>query len=272
MVTVIFRGFIIAFFALLARQASGLAALEITQAGPRQATTIRAVGPKGYYTGFDALIDGRPFACVRFTSFGLVTSVRATAARDGERSTLCFENFRTEPNCGLTLERSRIKIQLIAGQFPIVRFTFGIKSFDAARWHRTLGQTPLHFLTLTLPGATQWHQGGFLFPMNPIPDTQNSKPFSDSLALADSPLPVIGLWSPKTGRYAAWDFLPTRLRDNSERDIRTAFCREALPPPAPSDLPPPPRDRSPDTARKTCPSAARHAASAAETRPALPHG
>ena len=50
---------------------------------------------------------------------------------------------------------------------------------------------------------------------------------------------MIGLWNPKAGTYAAWDFLPTRLRDNSERDIRTAFCYALIPPPSPSDLPPP---------------------------------
>ena len=246
MFTVIFRGLIFALFALAAGRAIGLPPTEITQAGPRHAITIQTVGPKNQCVGFDALADSRRFASVRFTSFGLITSDAVTARRDGEQSTLCFENLRAEPNCGLTLERSRVEVRLAAGQFPVVRFEIHIKAFDALLWRKTLGQVPLHFLTLTVPGAAQWHQSGVLFsanPSDPAPDTRRLTAFpnwSDALPLFDSPLPVIGLWNPKAGTYAAWDFLPTRLRDNFERDIRTAFCAALIPPPAPSDLPLPP--------------------------------
>ena len=245
MFTVIFRGFALALFALAAGRAIGSPLAEIAQAGPHNEMTIRAVGPKNRWVGFDALSDGRRFASVRFTSFGLITSGKVTAKQDGGQPALCFEDLRAEPNCGLTLERSRVEVHLAAGQFPVVRFEIHVRAFDAAVWRKTLGQVPLHFLTLTLPGASQWHQGGVLFsvnPSDPAPGARRLTPlpnWSDPISLADSPLPVIGLWNPKAGTYTAWDFLPTRLRDNSERDIRTAFCRSLIPPPAPSDLLPP---------------------------------
>ena len=162
--------------------------------------------------------------------------------RDGAADALVFENLQAEPNCGLILERSRVEVRLTAGQFPVVRFEIHVKAFDSAVWQKTLGNVPLHFLTLAQAGAAQWHQGGTLFFFTPAPGarTPTSAPaWSRAVSLADSPLPVIGLWNPKAGLYAAWDFLPTRLRDNSERDIQTVFCRSLIPPPAVSDLPAP---------------------------------
>ena len=242
MKSIIFRGLIFLFSALAAGRAHSAEALEIHQPGPHHSLIIRAVGSKNHCIGFDALADGKCIAPVRFTSFGLITSAVATVKREGGDSALLFDNLQAEPNCGLTLERSRVEVRLTAGQFPVVRFEIHIKAFDSVVWQKTLGNVPLHFLTLTETGALQWHYGGKLFPCAainqsgsflPTPDTQIPTP------LSSLPLPVIGLWNPKAGLYAAWDFLPTRLRDNSERDIQTAFCRSLVPPPAVSDLPPP---------------------------------
>ena len=231
--SVIFRGLILVLTALAAGGANGAAPVEIAQAAPHHALIIRAIGPTNRCIGFDAIADGRVVAPVRFTSFGLITSGAVTEKRDGNSSALIFENLQAEPNCGLTLERSRVEVRLTAGQYPVVRFEIHVKAFDSSVWQKTLGNVPLHFLTLTLPGASQWHQGGELFPfVLPMPNTQRPIP------IAALPLPVIGLGNPKAGLYAAWDFLPTRLRDNSERSILTAFCRSLVPPPAVSDLPP----------------------------------
>ncbi len=242
MIYAILRALFFTLLALTAARAECAPATEIGQRGPHQALTVRAVGRAGRWIGFDLLSDGKKIAPVRFTSFGLITSRFAAVTRDGDSSALAFEDLQAEPNCGLNLERSRVEIRLTAGRYPVVRFAIHIKSFNAAVWLKTLGRVPLHFLTLTEPGADQWHQGGALFPVNPKSKIQNPKweDWSAPVALSDSPLPVVGLWDGKAGLYAAWDFLPTRLRDNSERDIQTAFCRSLTPPPAPSDLPQPP--------------------------------
>ena len=216
-------------------QSARAQAIGITQNGPHNAFEIRAVGAKGWYLGFDVFADGRLLAPVRFTSLGLITAPNAAVRTEGATSCLLFDGLTAQPNCGLTLAESRIEVILTAQQYPVVRFDLHIAAFDAKRWQAVTGRNPFHFLTLGLPDASLWLGGGFLEPI-----AKQKTGWSAFPPLSGSPLPVVGLWSPEKQTFAAWDFLPSRLTDNSERDLAAGYCANLTAEPAYRELPPPP--------------------------------
>lgn len=229
------------------QEAASLAAPEtpqIQQVGLHNKVQIRAVGEPGHYIGFDMLADDKLVAPVRFTSHGLIFSAKAVATTRGLNSNLVFANLQAAPESGLTLERSHITVTLRAQQYPAVAFDLCLISFDAKLWQQALGLQPFHFLTLGMPDATIWHQQGWLnatpradlFPL--LLDVHDGRPavsaapynreWSNTPPLSAHPLPIIGLWSPAHRLYAAWDFLPSRLENNSAHDIATGFCNRLI--------------------------------------------
>jgi hypothetical protein len=239
----------------LGAHAQSTDSIEIRQLGPHNDTVVRAVGEPGRYIGFDVIADGKLVAPVRFTSHALIYCPTAKAVDAGNTSTLIFDGLQAAPECGLKLERSRIGITLIAQQFPVVSFDLRIAGFSTERWQQAVGKQPFHFLTLGMPEATVWHHRGWLnaapradlFPL--LLDAHVGTPelsaypynreWSATPPLAAHPLPIIGLWAPKSGLYAAWDFQAARLTDNSERDIATGFCNRLIVPANPNQRQPP---------------------------------
>ncbi|HLV79548.1 MAG TPA: hypothetical protein VKT32_04675, partial [Chthonomonadaceae bacterium] len=216
---------------------------------------MRVAGEPGTFIGFDVLADGKLVAPVRFTSRGQIFCSKVKIKNAGNTSTLTFDGLQAAPECGLKLERSRVEVTLTAQRFPVVSFEFHIAAFSAERWQQTLGKQPFHFLTIGMPEAAVWHHRGWLnatpradlFPL--LLDAHVGTPelsaypynreWSTTPPLAAHPLPVIGLWAPESGLYAAWDFQAARLTDNSERDIATGFCNRLIVPADPNVRQPP---------------------------------
>jgi hypothetical protein len=223
---------------------------SIQQLGPHNTTVVRAVGEQGRYIGFDVLADEKLVAPIRFTSRGQIFCSQVKATNTGDSSILSFDGLQATPESGLKLERSRIVVTLNAQRFPVVSFDLHIAGFAPDRWQQTLGKQPFHFLTLGMPDAAVWHHRGWLnatpradlFPL--LLDAHVGTPelsaypynreWSTTPPLAAHPLPVIGLWAPERGLYAAWDFQAARLTDNSERDIATGYCNRLIVPADPN--------------------------------------
>lgn len=219
---------------------------QIQQIGPHNTIVVEAVGVPGHYTGFDVRADGKLVAPVRFTSRELIFSPDAAVVTKGAVSTLTFNDLQTAPDCGVSLQQSRVVVTLMSQQFPTVAFDLHLASFSPRQWQNTIGIQPFHFLTIGLPEATVWHQRGWLhatpradlFPL--LLDVHANTPelsafsynreWSLTPPLSAHPLPVIGLWSPARRLYAGWNFQATRLEDNSERDIATGFCNRLIVP------------------------------------------
>ncbi len=215
---------------------------EIRQVGPHNALTIRAVGLPGHYVGFDVLADEQVVAPVRFTSHDLLFSSCAVAATTGLTATLTFDALQSAPDCGIALEHSRVIVTLVAQQYPVVAFDLHLTAFDARLWQATVGVQPFHFLTLAMPDATVWHQGGWLYPtpradLFPLllapPDPAlalnactDNREWSRTPSLDAQSLPVIGLWSPARRVYAAWDFQEARLGANGTGDTQAAWAAQ----------------------------------------------
>ncbi|HWD38889.1 MAG TPA: hypothetical protein VG944_08585 [Fimbriimonas sp.] len=136
---------------------------------------------------------------------------------------------------------SSITVQVLPGDpFPTIRFNLTIVRFDPLKWEAAAGKAPFHFLTLSLPGAEVWHQGGWLNAtplVDPFPLLQDrhagtpeisgftyNRNWSNTIPLGGQPVPVIGLWAPRAKQYVGLDFGETRIRDNSERDVATGYC------------------------------------------------
>src|ERR1051325_7989474 len=96
--------------------------IQIRQVGPHNTTTVRAVGTKGRYIGFDVLADDRLVAPIRFTSLELISSPKAVAETQGDTATLTFDNLTAAPESGLELTAGRIVVRLDSGKFPTVAF------------------------------------------------------------------------------------------------------------------------------------------------------
>jgi hypothetical protein len=201
---------------------------------------VRAVAQNGVYTGFDLLARGRTAAVVRLSSSRLVVAGRCTASKDSRR--LIFDHLQARVGTGLRLGRQdRVTVALEpADPYPRVAFDLTVAAFDPARWETVAGKEPFHFLVLYLRDAEAWHQRGWLnatpradpFPLlldrhagtpeiSAYPYNRN---WSYTPPLGAHPLPVIGLWAPRSRQYAGFEFQSTRLEDNSEKEVATGYC------------------------------------------------
>jgi hypothetical protein len=199
--------------------------------------TVRAVKEGTAWTGFDLLSQTHTAAVVRLSSDQLVTAAGCTATRDK----LVFASLTPKTGCGLQLgPEDAIQVTLPPGEpFPIVSFDLSIRGFDSNAWQSVASKQPFHFLALCLPEAEAWHQRGWLnatpladpFPL--LQDTHAGTPeisayhynrtWSYTPPLGAHPIPVVGLWAPRLGRYAGFEFQTTRLADNSEKDLATGY-------------------------------------------------
>jgi hypothetical protein len=202
------------------------------------AVTVRpaAAGADGRLPGFDLCVAGRAVAPIRFSSQGLITA--GQCRQDG--SLLRFLGLRARDGTGLRLAADdSIEVQTAEGSYPEVRFRLTIAAFDREAWQRGAGRFPFHFLTLSMPEAEVVHQRGWLnatpkadlFPLlldvhvgTPEIAANWSRNWSYAVPVGCYPLPVAGLWAPSQQLYAGYDFLPSRLAEQSERYLATAYC------------------------------------------------
>ena len=208
--------------------------------------SVRAVGREGRYLGFEVLARGSEAAVVRFSSARVQLSARKCEARL-DRPTLVFSELQAAGGSGLELGTAdTMRVTLRPGEaYPAVAFDLTIAGFDAGQWTNRVGLEPFHFLALYLAEAEAWHQRGWLnaTPLaDPFPlllDRHAGTPeicgylynrhWSYTPPLGAHPLPVIGLWAPRSGRYVGFEFQTTRLEDNSEKEIATGYRWEEAP-------------------------------------------
>ena len=201
--------------------------------------TVRAVGTAGAFTGFDVQADGSNVAVVRFSSARVQWTAGGCAVSAPDH--LVFTGLRARPETGLRFgDTNSFRVDLKPGDpYPVVSFDLTVAAFDPARWKATVGEDPFHFLALYLPEAEAWHQRGWLnatpradrFPLlldrhagtPEISAYHYNRNWSYTPPLGAHPLPVIGLWAPRAGRYVGLEFQTTRLADNSEKDVATGY-------------------------------------------------
>ena len=209
----------------------------VAQEISNDSVVVRAAQTNAVWTGFEVLHQNQPVATVRLSSDGLLTAQHCTAKGDS----LLFRGLTSKPGSGLQLGDSDfIRVTLKPHDpYPAVAFDVRIRAFDSNAWVSVAGPQPFHFLALYEPQAEVWHQRGWLnatpladpFPL--LEDTHVGTPeisayhynrtWSYTPPLGAHPLPIIGLWAPRTQHYVGFEFQTTRLADNSEKDIATGY-------------------------------------------------
>lgn len=202
--------------------------------------TVHAVQDGGAYVGFDVLSGSRTAATVRFSSNRILTADECISGKDGR--SLAFTGLMPRPGVGLQLSKDdRICITIKGNDpYPVVSFDLHIAGFDSTKWQASVGKQPFHFLAMYMPDAEVWHQCGWLnetpvadpFPLLLDPHIGSpevsaylyNRNWSYTVPLGGLPVPVIGLWAPKSKHYVGMEFQTARLDDNSEKDIATGYC------------------------------------------------
>jgi len=220
---------------LLALYTASCQAQEIS----KEKISVRAIRENRVYTGFKVLKDGVAAAVVRLSSNRLLAASRCVSGADGR--SLVFKGLQARAGTGLKLgPQDSITVALKPNDpYPTVSFSLNILAFDPAKWQAKAGKEPFHFLTLSLPDAEAWHQRGWLnatpladpFPLlldrhvgSPeISAYHYNRNWSYTPPLGAHPIPVIGLWAPRSKHYVGFEFQTTRLEDNSERDVATGY-------------------------------------------------
>ena len=190
--------------------------------------------------GFDIAEGNRLIAPVRFSSNQLITAARVEE-REGPGRRLRFSGLKAKEGTGLKLTADDfVEVALPPRDaFPEVRFRITVADFDPQRWEKGAGRFPFHFLATSMPEAEVVHQRGWLnatpkadpFPLlldahvgSPEIAASWSRNWSYTVPIGCYPVPVIGLWAPAAKLYVGYDFLETRLAEQSERYIAAAYC------------------------------------------------
>jgi hypothetical protein len=202
--------------------------------------TLTPVTNGGIISGFNIEDAGRVVAPVRLSSNGLLVATRLDDRRQTE-GVLRLTGLKARDGTGLRLaEEDFVEVRLPANQvFPEVRFRLTVVDFDLQRWMKNAGRFPFHFLSVSVPEADVVHQRGWLNATpraDPFPfllDTHVGSPeicsnwsrhWSYTAPIGCYPIPVVGLWAPAARLYVGYDFLATRLGDQSERYLATTYC------------------------------------------------
>ncbi len=207
-------------------------------------TVVSAATAGGRCLGFDvSALDGgqvTKVAEVRWTSSGRWTCQNAGAVVGGKRPTLTFSGFEASSTVTPTLgAKTQVTVSLEGDDpYPHVSFTVEATAFDEAAW-RKAWQTlcPVYFLRCSLPDAADqgqmFYQGGELYPgprIDPYPITMGpmkgdwSDNWSYAPALGAAPIPAVGLWSPASRLFVAYEFQAPRSSDQSDYRIASAYC------------------------------------------------
>lgn len=204
-----------------------------------EVVSVQAVKDGADYAGFDVRKGGSVVARVRFGGGRILVAKQCTA--DAEARELHFGRLAAKAGSGLALaRRDEVTVSLAPHDpYPAIRFDLHIEKFDAGAWDKTIGKEPFQFLSLHMRTAQAWHHRGWLnatplvdpFPLLIDPHVGSpeisayhyNRTWSYTPPLGAHPIPVIGLWDPSRGRYAAFEFQIERMRTNSERDIATGY-------------------------------------------------
>ncbi|MHB1458876.1 MAG: hypothetical protein ACYC0V_18350, partial [Armatimonadota bacterium] len=196
------------------------------------------------YTGFKVMSSDKTAAIVRLSSIKLITAAKCT--KSGDMMSIRFSGLTSASATGLRFGKSDyITVSLHTDDpYPIIEFHLTIASFDPVKWQKVVGKQPFHFLALYMPDAETWHTRGWLnatpvadpFPLlidphigSPeISGYKYNKNWSYTPPLGANPIPIIGLWAPKSKHYAGLEFQSARFGgledDLSGRDIATGYC------------------------------------------------
>ena len=132
-------------------------------------------------------------------------------------------------------------VRTAPNDFPEISFSLHIDDFDPAQWEKAVGRVPFHFLTMAMPSAEVVHQRGWLnatpkadpFPFlgdvhagTPEICSNWSRNWSYVVPIGAYPIPVAGLWSPSEKLYVGYDFMASRLGEQTERYLATAYCSQ----------------------------------------------
>ena len=189
--------------------------------------------------GFDVVLGGQTRATVQLSSQGAIHATKLRRLQSPDR--LILSGLTAKADSGLALAADDfVEVRQAAGDdFPEVRFRLTVAGFDRARWEKAVGQSPFHFLDLCLPGAEVFHQRGWMmatpvadpFPLlgdvhagTPEIAAEWSHNWSYTVPIGGYPIPVVGLWSPSKKLYVGYDFMESRLAEQSERYLATAYC------------------------------------------------
>ena len=202
--------------------------------------SILPVKSEGMFLGFDLSEGKRLVAPVRFSSNRLITAARVEEPQ-GPGRRLRFSGFKAKDDTGMALAANDfVEVALPPGEaFPEVRFRVTVADFNAELWEKHAGRFPFHFLATSMPEAEAVHQRGWLnatpkadpFPMlldthvgSPEIASEWSRNWSYTVPIGAYPIPVIGLWAPSAKLYVGYDFLASRLAEQSERYIAASYC------------------------------------------------
>ena len=196
------------------------------------------------YTGFDVLSGGKIAAAIKFSSNKLITATKYTKSSDA--MSIRFSGLSSPMQTGLQFGKSDvITVSLRKDDpYPKIEFHLTLAAFDPVKWQASVGKQPFHFLTIYMPDAEAWHTRGWLnatpaadpFPLlidphigSPeISGYKYNRNWSYTPPLGANPIPIIGLWAPKSKHYAGFEFQSARLSepedDLSGKDIATGYC------------------------------------------------
>jgi len=199
-------------------------------------TSISPILDNGRAIGFHISSSGKDVADI---FFGSLKNIYANKVEIKENS-LIFSDIRSTstPTFG---KNSFISLKLYPNDpYPEISFRLELSDFSPQKWETEIGRVPFHFLVCPIPGAEVFHQRGWLIP-TPISDpypilnaegpgkhiaSNWSNNWTYAPPLGAYPVPVVGLWKPSESKYVGYEFQGTRLTDNSEKDIATAYCWE----------------------------------------------
>ncbi|MGB9797012.1 MAG: hypothetical protein ACPLSK_00145, partial [bacterium] len=196
--------------------------------------SIAPIVENGKAVGFHLTSEGKNVADIYFGSLKNIYADKVEMKGD----TLVFSDLRST-STPLFGKNSFISLKLYPNDpYPEVSFRLELKDFSPTKWEADIGKVPFHFLVCPIEGAEVFHQRGWLIPTpleDPYPILNAEGPgkhiasnWSNNWTYAPPigayPVPVVGLWKPSEARYVGYEFQGTRLTDNSEKDIASAYC------------------------------------------------
>jgi hypothetical protein len=199
-----------------------------------ESLTVSTKGDPGACPGLSFRHLGEPAFSLDLSSGGRIVARDVLEDRDG----VLLTGLESRTPEAFTLDPSSFVRVDLGGPGGVPRATFRIvlDHFDRTRYERQFGREPFHFLVLTMRDATVLHHRGWKIPtptLDPYPllggrtgeiASRFNRHWTYVAPLGAHPLPIVGLWDPEGRRYAGLDFTGSRLRQNRERDIATAYC------------------------------------------------
>ncbi|MGB9877434.1 MAG: hypothetical protein ACPLPS_06665, partial [bacterium] len=196
--------------------------------------SIAPIVENGKAVGFHLTSEGKNVADIYFGSLKNIYADKVEMKGDA----LVFSELRST-STPLFGKNSFISLKLYPNDpYPEVSFRLELKDFSPTKWEADIGKVPFHFLVCPIEGAEVFHQRGWLIPTpleDPYPILNAEGPgkhiasnWSNNWTYAPPigayPVPVVGLWKPSEAKYVGYEFQGTRLTDNSEKDIASAYC------------------------------------------------